>query len=178
MAERVDSNPRYKNGSTSVRGCLSRPTEAGSKSIEYAIILWTIFRPRIRTHHSNLENIKLVQIRIGILFSLCLVIGLRARRGDAGLHKRMMILATAIPLPAGIDRIHWLQTTQPGSPLSTMVGPIPAVSPMFVWDVIRNRSDHRAYRIWLGLSLPVFVVEYVLWDTSWWHATARQIMGI
>jgi hypothetical protein len=124
------------------------------------------------------ENIKLVQMRIGILFSLFIIIGLRARRIDAGLHKRMMILATAIPLPAGIDRIDWLPSSLPGSPLSTMLGPILAVSPMFGWDVIRNRSVHRAYWIWLGLSLPVFVVEYALWDTPWWHATARQMLGV
>jgi len=124
------------------------------------------------------ENIKLVQIRIGILFSLFLAIGLPARTRDAGLHKRMMILATAIALPAGIDRIQWLPSTLPGSPLSTMLGPILAVSPMFAWDVIRNRSIHRAYWIWLGFSLPVFVIEYVLWDTPWWHATARQMLGV
>jgi len=124
------------------------------------------------------ENIKLVQGRIGLLFSLFIVIGLRARKIDAGLHKRMMILATAIPLPAGIDRIDWLPATLPGSPLSTELGPILAVSPMFVWDVIRNRSIHRAYWIWLGLSLPVLLLEYALWDTPWWHATARAMMGI
>jgi hypothetical protein len=124
------------------------------------------------------ENIKLVQMRIGILFSLFLIIGLRARRMDAGLHKRMMILATAIPLPAGIDRIDWLPATLPESPLSTMLGPIVAVSPMFVWDVIRNRSVHRAYWIWLGFSVPLFVVEYALWDTPWWHSTARAMMGV
>lgn len=124
------------------------------------------------------ENIKLVQMRIGILFSLFIIIGLRARRIDAGLHKRMMILATAIPLPAGIDRIDRLPPGLPGSPLSTLLGPILAASPMFGWDVIRNRSVHRAYWIWLGLSLPVFVVEYALWDTPWWHATARQMLGV
>jgi hypothetical protein len=124
------------------------------------------------------ENIKLVQARIGILFSLFFIIGLRARRTDAGLHKRMMILATAIPLPAGIDRIGWLPATLPGSPISTMLGPIIAVSPMFFWDVLRNRSVHSAYGIWLGLSLPVFIVEYLLWDTPWWHATARQMLGV
>src|SRR4029434_8150993 len=101
-------------------------------------------------------------MRIGILFSLFLIIGLRARRMDAGLHKRMMILATAIPLPAGIDRIDWLPSTLPASPISTMLGPILAVSPMFVWDVIRNRGVHRAYWIWLGLSLAGFCFG------GWW----------
>jgi hypothetical protein len=124
------------------------------------------------------ENIKLIQMRIGMLFSLFIVIGLRARKIDAGLHKRMMILATAIPLPAGIDRIDWLPSTLPVSPLSAELGPILAVAPMFAWDVIRNRTIHRAYWIWLGLSLPVILVEYFLWDTPWWHATARTMMGV
>src|SRR6185436_2762049 len=49
------------------------------------------------------DNGKLTQLRIGLLFPLFLLIGFRARRANAGLHKRMMILATALPLSAGID---------------------------------------------------------------------------
>jgi hypothetical protein len=124
------------------------------------------------------ENIKLVQLYIGLLFSIFLVIGLRARRTDPGLHKRMMILATAIPLPAGIDRIQWLPSSLPGSALSPIVYTLVAVSPMFVWDVVRNRRIHRAYWIWLGLFLPVAVVVNSLWDTPWWHATAKWLMGV
>ena len=124
------------------------------------------------------ENVKLIQIRVGLLFSLFLVIGLHARKTDAGLHKRMMILATAIPLPAGIDRITWLPSTMPVSALGPDLYTMLAVSPMFVWDVIRNRSVHRAYWIWLGLFLPCSLVVSLLWDTPWWHATARQMMGV
>lgn len=124
------------------------------------------------------ENIKLVQIYAGVLFSVFLVIGLRARRRDSGLHKRMMILATAIPMPAGIDRIHWIPSSLPESPLTPILYTMAAVLPMFVWDVVRNRSVHRAYWIWLGLFLPVGVVVNALWDTPWWHATARAMMGL
>ena len=124
------------------------------------------------------ENIKLIQIYIGLLFSLFLVIGLRARGRDAGLHTRRMILATAIALPAGIDRITWLPTTFPASPLGSELYTLAAVSPMLVWDVIRNRSVHRAYWIWLGVFLPVALVVNALWDTPWWHATARHVMGV
>src|ERR1044072_6175891 len=46
------------------------------------------------------EHIKLLQIWIGIGFALFMTIGLRARKASAGLHKRMMILATAMPLAA------------------------------------------------------------------------------
>jgi len=124
------------------------------------------------------ENIKLIQLYIGLLFSVFLVIGLRARKRDAGLHKRMMILATAIPLPAGIDRIEWIPSSLPGSPLTPILFTIVAVSPMFVWDVVRNRSIHRAYWIWLGLFLPVGVVVFALWDKPWWHSAAKWLMGV
>jgi hypothetical protein len=124
------------------------------------------------------ENIMLLQLRVGILFPLFLAIGLKARAGDAGLHKRMMILATAMPLPAGIDRIPWLWSTMPWSPLSADLFTMLAVSPMFAWDVIRNRRVHQAYWIWLGIFLPTSVLMVVLWDTPWWHATARAIMGV
>src|SRR4051794_35673988 len=64
------------------------------------------------------EDILLLQMQAGILFPLFLTIGLRARRPDAGLHKRMMILAPAMALGAGIARITWLPSTMPASPLS------------------------------------------------------------
>lgn len=134
-------------------------------------------RERLEQGLSFSENIKLIQLRIGILFPLFLIIALRARGRDAGLHKRMMILATAIALPAGIDRISWLPTTLPASPLSPDLYTLLAVSPMFVWDVVRNRYVHKAYWIWLLTALPFTVAVHALWDTPWWHATARQLMG-
>ena len=124
------------------------------------------------------DNIMLLQLRIAILFPLFLLIGLRARGREAGLHKRMMILATAVVLPAGIDRIPWLPSSLPHSPLSPDLFTLLAISPMFVWDVIRNRSVHRAYWIWAAFVVPFAVAVHGLWNTAWWHATARQLMGV
>jgi len=123
------------------------------------------------------ENIKLIQIRIGILFPLFIAIALRARGRDAGLHKRMMILATVIPLPAGIDRIPWLPKTLPESPLSPDLYVLAAIAPMFIWDVVRNHYVHKAYWIWFAICLPSAIAVHALWDTPWWHTTARQLMG-
>lgn len=134
-------------------------------------------REAIQQRLSFSENIKLIQLRVGILFPLFLTIALRARGRDPGLHKRMMILATAIPLPAGIDRIPWLPNTFPESALSADLYTLLAISPMFVWDVVRNGYVHRAYWIWLGIFLPFAIAVHTLWDTPWWHATARQLMG-
>jgi hypothetical protein len=135
-------------------------------------------RERLQRALARSENIKLVQIRVGLLFPLFLAIALRARRRDPGLHKRMMFLATAIPLPAGIDRIPWLSHTLPASPLSADLYVLLAVAPMFLWDVIRNRRIHRAYWIWLACALPFTIAVHLLWDTPWWHATARQMLGV
>lgn len=132
----------------------------------------------IRKRLAHSENIKLIQLRVGILFPLFLAIAIWARRQDAGLHKRMMILATAIPLPAGIDRIPWLPHTLPESPVSPDLYTLLAVAPLFVWDLVRNRKVHRAYVLWLAIFIPASVVLHALWDTPWWHATARAMMGV
>lgn len=124
------------------------------------------------------ENILLLQLRVGILFPLFLAIGLKARGRNAGMHKRMMFLATAMALPAGIDRIPWLVHSMPVSPLSPDLYTLLAVSPMFLWDVLRNRSVHSAYLIWLAVNIPFAMAVHGLWDTPMWHQTARQIMGV
>ena len=124
------------------------------------------------------DNILLGQLRIGLLFPLFLLIGLRARGRNAGLHKRMMILATGITMGASIDRITWLPTTQPASRLATDLYILLALSPIFLWDVARNRAVHPAYLIWLGVTLPVTLAIYEVWDTAWWHSMAPRLMGI
>lgn len=126
----------------------------------------------------RLENIMLLQLRVGLLFPLFLYIGLKARRPDPGLHKRMMILATAVPLGAAIDRMRWLPTTLPDSPLATDLYIYLAVAPMFAWDLYRNRSLHRAWLIWIGINLAASAVVLGLWDSPWWHQTAPRLMGV
>ena len=124
------------------------------------------------------DNVILIQLRTGFLFPLFLLIGLRARGRNAGLHKRMMILATAITLTAGIDRMKWLPTTLPGSPLASEFYVLLALAPMFIWDVSRNRSAHPAYLIWIGVTLPFTVAVHALWGTAWWHSVAPRLMGV
>jgi hypothetical protein len=126
----------------------------------------------------ELDNILLLQIRIGILFPLFLAIALMARAGNEGLHKRMMFLGTAMPLPAAIDRMVWLPTTRPGSMIAVDLYVLAAVSPLLVWDVVRNKRVHEAYWIWLAINVPFSVLVYSLWDTAGWHATAHAIMGV
>ena len=125
-----------------------------------------------------LENILLLQISAGIMFALFVTIALRARGRDAGLHKRMMFLAVEVPLGAAISRMTWLPTTMPASPLSINLFVLVAIAPMFVWDVIRNRRVHEAYWIWFPVFVAFTTITNLVWDKPWWHATAKQIMGV
>jgi hypothetical protein len=135
-------------------------------------------RPMIEQGLREFENIMLVQIRVGLLFPIFLAIALAARKSDPGLHKRMMFLAVAIALPAAFDRIAWLPTSLPGSALTLELYPLLAIAPMFAWDLMRTGKVHRAYVIWVLVNLPAAILVHTLWDSEWWHATARQLMGV
>lgn len=134
-------------------------------------------RAKLQSLIAKKEDVLLVQLRTGLLFPLLLLMGLRARANNAGFHKRMMLLAPAVAITAGIDRITWLPTTMPGSYVSIDAFVLLAVAPMFTWDVIRNRRVHEAYWVWLGVNVPFALLLYSIWGTPWWHATARQILG-
>jgi hypothetical protein len=112
------------------------------------------------------------------MFAVFITIALTARDRNAGLHKRMVILAIAVPLGAAIDRMNWLPSTMPASPLATDLYVLLAVAPMFVWDVMRNRRVHVAYLIWFPAFAAVAAAVILLWDKPWWHATAQRIMGV
>jgi hypothetical protein len=90
----------------------------------------------------------------------------------------MMILATATALPAAIDRIEWLPSTLPVSPLSTDLYLLAILSPMFLWDLLRTRTVNRAYIVWFGAYVAVSAGLYAAWNTDWWHAAAPRLMGV
>ncbi|WP_293992798.1 hypothetical protein [Sphingomonas sp.] len=125
-----------------------------------------------------IENILLLQINAGVLFAVFIGVALRARSTLPGMHKRMMFLATAVPLGAAIDRMLWLPSSMPASPWATDVYILLAVSPMFVWDLVRNQRVHEAYKVWLMIYLPAAALVAFAWDKPWWHSTAERLMGV
>lgn len=135
-------------------------------------------REKLQQILSIQEDILLLQISAGLLFGIFVTIALTARTGNPGLHKRMMFLATAVPLGASIDRMGWLPSSLPGNPWATDLYILLALSPMFVWDVVRNRKVHEAYGIWLAIYVPSVVLVDALWDKAWWHATAQTLMRV
>ena len=134
-------------------------------------------RQNLQANLSLFEDILLVQLRVGILFTILMWIGLRSRTRDSGLHKRLILLAAALPLVAAFRRIEWLPNSLPHSALTLDIFSLLTLSPMFIWDLIRNRGIHQAYLIFAAFFIPMSAVLYSLWDTPWWHATARHILG-
>jgi hypothetical protein len=124
------------------------------------------------------ENVLLLQLTAGILFGVFITMALWARSGNSGFHKRMIMLAVAIPIAASIDRMWWLPNTFPGGTLGTDGYILLAIAPLFVWDVIRNRRVHEAYLVWLAIFVPASLLMNHLWDTPGWHAAAQHIMGL
>lgn len=124
------------------------------------------------------DNILLLQLWMGVLFPVLMIVGLRARTTAPDFHKRMIILAVATLLPPSIDRIQWLPTTFPTSPLSAELYVLIAVSPMLAWDLTRRRSLHRAYLLWFGINLPFAAAVHALWGSPWWHAVAPRLMMV
>jgi hypothetical protein len=124
------------------------------------------------------ENILLLQLVAGILFGVFMTMALLARGTNSGFHKRMILLAVAVPLAASFDRMWWLPNTFPGGTLSTDGYVLLAVAPLFLWDVIRNRRVHEAYLVWLAIYLPTTLLMNHLWDTPGWHTAARAIMRV
>lgn len=124
------------------------------------------------------EGILLAQIHIAVLFPVLVTFALRARRANPGFHKRMMILATVVLMPPATDRIAWLPTSLPGNPITIDLYMLVLLVPIFFWDLLRAHRVHSAYWVFLALSIPFIVAKQLLWDSSWWHATAPLLMGV
>jgi len=124
------------------------------------------------------SNILLVQIRILVLFPGLIIWAILVRRTDPEAHKRLMILAVLLPLPAAVDRMTWLPTSMPGSPTSIHLYSLLLLLPVLIYDIFRRGRIHRAYVIGVVLNLPLVMASYLLWNSSWWLAVAPQLVGV
>lgn len=120
------------------------------------------------------DVILMAQLYVGLLFSILMTIGLLARRSNAGLHKRMMLIAPAMALTPAFARMTWL----PHIPFDIIIYPSLTLLPMLLWDVARNRRVHSAYIIWLALALPASAFFQFAAFTPWWRGVAHGIMGV
>lgn len=119
-----------------------------------------------------MTDIALLQMRAGLCFLILVALALRARKRDSGLHKRLIILATIVPMPAALDRMPFLYHSMPESPWTVDLWPLFCIAPMFLWDLYRTRSIHRAYWIWAAVIVPTGILLNLGWGSPWWHSVA------
>jgi hypothetical protein len=123
-------------------------------------------------------NLTLEQIRTAFLFSLFVGWALWVRKSDSETHKRLLIVATLMPLPAAIDRITWLYSTLPTSPTTLQLYSLLWLLPALIYDIARRGSVHRAYVLGIAINLPFVAASQLLWGSAWWMATAPKLMGV
>lgn len=125
-------------------------------------------------------NVLFEQLKVLILFPLFAGWAIAVRRTDPEMHKRMMILATLMPLSAGIDRIalRWLPTNFPTGYEVEYLYLLVWLAPALVYDLWRRGRVHRAYVIGIACNLPFFVLNYFVWGSPQWLELAPRIMGV
>ena len=123
-------------------------------------------------------NIALIQMQVGVVFAIVVTLAVRARKHDLATHKRLMVLAPIVAMPAAVDRITWIPATMPVSPWSPELYILLLALPMFAWDLYRSGRVQRAYIIWLALVLPTAALVIGLWNTPWWQSTVPKLMGV
>lgn len=126
---------------------------------------------------SFMSNILLEQLRMIFLFTVFVSWAFLCRKKDPESHKRMMVLATVIPLPAAIDRIAWLPGTMAQGPEFMPLYTLILLLPVLIYDIARRRRVHRAYVIGIILILPFVIASYFLWGSPWWYEVAPRLMG-
>ncbi len=124
------------------------------------------------------NNIMLLQVRVGVLFAILVALALYFRKRDSATHKRLMVLATIVPLPAAIDRMTFLPHTLPDSPLTAEIYPLVVIAPLFLWDLYRRGAVQKAYWIWIALVLPSAIVTSLLWSNPTWQGLVGPIGGL
>lgn len=124
------------------------------------------------------NNILFLQIRSILLFPTFFVWGLRARRTDPQMHKRMMLLATLNLLDAAIARMGWLPYNEfPRSYLAVHLYLLLLMVPALLHDQLRLGRIHRAWLWGLGLMLPWVIATELVWGTHWWRTFGPKLVG-
>lgn len=136
--------------------------------------------PALTETRTFVSNIMLLQARALITFPVFVVWALLIRRSNPDAHRRLMLLGTAVPVLAGLDRLSealgW--TTMPVSPISMDIWLLASVLPILAVDFARGRGLHFTTRVWLAVNVAMAIVVNMLWNSNWWLETAPRLVGV
>lgn len=124
------------------------------------------------------SRLLLFQIRLALPFAILAIWALLVRREDPETHKRLMFIATVLPLSAAIDRVVALVTTFFQAPLQWDVTQLLWLSPLLIYDLVRHGRLHRAYIVGIAIIIPFTAFTHIASGADWWLAIAPRIYGI
>lgn len=122
-------------------------------------------------------NVVLAQVRAIIYFTIFFAIAILVRQRDPETHKRMMLLATIVPLPAAIVRITWLPNALPANYDLVHGYMLLLLAPAVIYDIVRLGRPHNAYVIGFALLLPWMIATHFLWASPGWAAAVKAVIG-
>jgi hypothetical protein len=121
---------------------------------------------------------------MGLWLMLLLTQSTLAASGRRTLHRTlgmggMVLLGTAIPVLAGLDRLSASLglTLMPASPLAMEAWLLASVLPLLLLDW-RQRRLHFTTSAWLAVNAVMAVAVNLLWNTAWWQQTAPRLVGV
>ena len=136
--------------------------------------------PALSATRSHVSNIMLLQIRALLAFPVFVIWALAIRRSDPDSHRRLMLLGTAVPVLAGLDRLSetlgW--TLMPASPIAAEAWLLASVLPILVMDFARGRGLHFTTKVWLAVNAVMATAVNLLWNSQWWLETAPRLAGV
>jgi hypothetical protein len=125
-----------------------------------------------------ISNIFLLQVFAIALFVLFVVWALRVRKRDSETHKRMMLMATLMPLTAAVGRMFDMRMNMSESPVTVLLVTLLLLAPVLLVDVIRRGRPHQAYVNGVALYIVAAIPVYLLWENPWWLETIPVFMGL
>ena len=125
-------------------------------------------------------NVLLLQIRAIVLFPLFAFWAFAARRHDLQFHKRLMMIATIVPLDAAIARTEWLPGMGAFFSHFELMSVYQLLLMMLIvaYDLWRSGRVHRATAVGVSLFAASAIVVNLLWGSEWWIATGTRIAGL
>jgi hypothetical protein len=165
------------------RGEVEQHRKLGPYIAIYALVIWLSLwaataSSLIRFDESVmtfLYDVLIVQFMLITLFPSLFLWALIARRRSAA-HRRLMALATAVLVQAGIDRIGWLPTFDlPGFWSNSLAFLVLMGAPIVVFDLATLRRVHGATLSSLTLIAVVHIGGNVLWGSPAWRSIATLI---
>jgi hypothetical protein len=158
------------------RGNLNFHKQLGLVSVGVGAIMWlSLFvasiRPRLVDPPPVADvtwDIVLIDVYAITLFATFFIWGVLARRNPA-VHKRLLVLATAVLLQAAVDRMVFLPGMSAAIYVRFIYLDLFLIVPLLIYDLVTTRRIHRITMIGTAIFIVAQCCVSMTWGSLTWH---------